>query len=111
MGLFLVGCSNNVNGDTASLTVDIGYSPSTLTDILDNVQIQLIPLGSSGQVVTVDLGPNANRTVFGGLAPGFYKVLAVGRDGNFNIAFGEVNDILVIVGNENQTFVVLSEPQ
>ncbi len=109
--LMVAGCSNNNAPDQVSLTVDLGYNPASLFDTLDNVQVQLVPNGLEGQVVTVDLGPNASRTVFGGLKPGFYNVIAVGIKNGIPIAHGENDNILVTVGFENETFVVVQLPQ
>lgn len=111
VALFVAGCSNNNDVDVTQLTVDLGYNPASLYDSLDNVQVQLVPVSLNGQVVTVDLGKNASRTIFGGLKPGFYNVIAVGVKNGTNIAHGENDDILVTIGTENETFVVVQLPQ
>lgn len=90
---------------TGMISVDLGYSPASLFNTLENVRVQLSPIDPPGQPITIDLGNHAVKTVFRFLRAGRYNVFAAGMLYGVNVAQGEKDNIVVSVGVNSNAFI------
>lgn len=107
--LDMSGSATAIVKGTGMIAVNLGYSPASLFNTLGNVRVQLLPTAPVGEPVTIDLGPNALKTVFRFVKAGRYNVSVAGTLYGVNVAQGSREDIMVKVGEVSTTFVEVQQ--